>query len=182
MLERVEAKQPEMVQSDGEALGALGIAAVKGPDQRGIDVREIGDHGIGPLRYDRGTAGRAGCIDEVEEEPKVPLPHLVGEFQPGQGVVPNQFVHLIAGTAVRVGEALDQGQLAESGQCSQVGTGDHFGRLASEAADKDPQSLKHRAIGLAQPAPRTVQHSLDAAMPLLDETGRIGPHDGADPS
>ena len=182
MLEGVEAEQEEVVQSDGEALGTLGIAAVEGPDQRGVDVREVGDHGIGPLRFDRGNAGRAGGIDEVEEEPKVPLPHPVGEFQPAQGVVPDEFVHLIAGTAVRVGEALDQGQLAESGQCPEVGTGDRFGRLAGEAADEDPQSLNHRAIGLAQPAPRTVQHSLDAAMPLFDETGRIGPHHGADPS
>jgi hypothetical protein len=108
----------------------------------------------------------------------VPPPCLLAELQPLERVIPDKFVHLIAGTAVRVGEALDQGELAEPGQCSQVGTGDHFCRLAGKAADEDPQSLDHRAIGLAQPAPRTVQHSLDAAVALFDETGRIGPHHG----
>jgi hypothetical protein len=123
----------------------------------------------------RGVARGARDVDEIQEVAEVPPPCLLAELQPLERVIPDKFVHLIAGTAVRVGEALDQGELAEPGQCSQVGTGDHFCRLAGKAADEDPQSLDHRAIGLAQPAPRTVQHSLDAAVALFDETGRIGP-------
>jgi hypothetical protein len=90
--------------------------------------------------------------------------------------------------ACRVGHVLEPTKYEEGlrpGACRAVGSRtsrESQGRLAGEAADEDPQSLNHSAIGLAQPVPRTVQHSLDAAMPLLDETGRIGPHHGVDPS
>ena len=76
MLTGVNAEEPVVVESDCETLGALGIFTVEGPDQSGIDVREISSQGVVPSRFNRYRVACGPAIDAIEEVAEVPPPHL----------------------------------------------------------------------------------------------------------
>ena len=125
-----------MVESDRQSLGLFGGVAVEGIDQGGVDVRKIGGYRIGPPRLDWGVRPDAQGVDETEEVVAVPLPDVIEPLQSAECIAADELVHLIARTAVRIRQSLDQRKLAQLGQGAKVGTGKRLGGHPGETTDE----------------------------------------------
>src|SRR5215213_9695240 len=157
-----------MVQTDRQSLGLFGVLASEGVDQSGVDVREVSGYRIGPPRLNWGVRPDTQAVDETEEVAEVPLPDVIEPLQSAEGIAAHKLMELIARTAERIRQPLDQCKLAQPGEGAKVRPGDRLGSLTGETTDKDPQRLDHRPIQVAEPPPGVVQHHLDASMPFLD--------------
>src|SRR6476619_5335057 len=127
-----------MVQGNRQSLGMFCVLAVEGIDQGGVDVREVGGYRIGPRRLEWSVRPDVQGVDETEEVAEVPLPDVIEPLQSAEGIAADELVHLIARTAVRIRQSLDQRKLAQQRQGAKIGTSDGLGGLPGETTDEHP--------------------------------------------